>query len=709
MAEQALRESEERFRAVFAQAPVGMVLTTRDGKILEANQAFLQMVGRTIEEISGRDTSQMTHPDDVALTRQFLAGLWSGSTSTHSIEKRYFHTSGAIVWARSSGTIHRDPEGQPMQVIVLVEDITERKLADRRLHVQYAVSRVLAKATSFDETVASLLEEMGNSLGWVQGALWMVEEPARQLCCRKTWQAPEIASRVFAQTCEATRFSPGLGLPGRVWETGQPLWLEDLREDQNFPRIQAALQTGFRSAFAFPIRAARGRVVGVVEFFASRLHRLDPELLETSAALGRQIGQFLQRNQAEQELRESEAVHRAVLETALDCIVTIDQDSRICEFNPAAERTFGHRRTDVMGHDMADLLIPAGLRDAHRQGLTHYLATGQGPVLNRRIEVTARHADGREFPVELAITRIPTDGPALFTAYLRDISERQESERLLRERARISALGAQVGLALTQGNSLQEMLGLCTVAIVQQMEAAFARIWTLHEDGQMLELRASAGLYTHLNGAHARVPVGQFKIGLIAAEREPHLTNDVQHDPRVGNQEWARQEGMVAFAGYPLIVDNRLVGVVALFARHLLGPDTLAALASIANSIALGIQRKLTEETLVVAKEVAEAANRAKSQFLASMSHELRTPLNAIIGYSEMLQEEVEDLGAAALHPDLQKIHTAGKHLLGLINDVLDLSKIEAGKMDLFVEEFEVASVVQEVGRHRAAVGSEER
>jgi signal transduction histidine kinase/CheY-like chemotaxis protein len=108
-------------------------------------------------------------------------------------------------------------------------------------------------------------------------------------------------------------------------------------------------------------------------------------------------------------------------------------------------------------------------------------------------------------------------------------------------------------------------------------------------------------------------------------------------------------------------------------------------------------ERQQAQEELRQAKDAAEAANQAKSDFLASMSHELRTPLNAILGYSEMLQEEVADLGADAIKPDLQRIHTAGKHLLGLINDVLDLSKIEAGKMDLFIEEFDVASMVNEV------------
>ena len=172
-----------------------------------------------------------------------------------------------------------------------------------------------------------------------------------------------------------------------------------------------------------------------------------------------------------------------------------------------------------------------------------------------------------------------------------NITERKRPEQSQQDRLQIAALGADVGAALTRCESLQELLQQCSEAIVVHLHAAFARIWTLNERDDTLELRASAGMYVHLDGPHGRVPVGRFKIGLIAQERKPHLTNQVVGDPRVRDQEWAQREGMVAFAGYPLLARDHLVGVVAMFARNALTDVTLQGLASISNNIALGIER----------------------------------------------------------------------------------------------------------------------
>jgi PAS domain S-box-containing protein len=151
-------------------------------------------------------------------------------------------------------------------------------------------------------------------------------------------------------------------------------------------------------------------------------------------------------------VRDSAARESAILESALDCIITIDHSGIVREFNPAAERTFGYTRSEVIGTEMAEMLIPPNLREAHRRGLARYMSTGEGPVIGRRIEIEAMRRDGSIFPVELAISRVGIPGTPMFTAYLRDISDRVESDRQLRAaeeryRSLVESLPAVVYLA----------------------------------------------------------------------------------------------------------------------------------------------------------------------------------------------------------------------------------------------------------------------
>ena len=178
------------------------------------------------------------------------------------------------------------------------------------------------------------------------------------------------------------------------------------------------------------------------------------------------------------------------------------------------------------------------------------------------------------------------------------LTGRNHAEEKVRHAARQLALRADVGAALSKTVSTREILQECAEAIVRRLDAAFARIWTsLRHDG-LLELQASAGMYTRLNGAYGRIPFGELKVGWIAGEKKPHLTNDVLTDPRIGDKEWARRCGMVSFAGYPLVVEQRVIGVMAMFARHPLSDDTLDTLAAVADAIAQGIGRKRAEAEL---------------------------------------------------------------------------------------------------------------
>jgi PAS domain S-box-containing protein len=136
------------------------------------------------------------------------------------------------------------------------------------------------------------------------------------------------------------------------------------------------------------------------------------------------------------------ALLEAMLASSLDAVITIDADGSVVMFNDAAEHTFGYVSADVIGRDVAELIIPPGLRHRHYNALTRHLETGTTTILGRRVELTGMRADGSEFPVELTVTRVPLDGRPLFTAYLRDISERQQArQELLASRARIVEAG----------------------------------------------------------------------------------------------------------------------------------------------------------------------------------------------------------------------------------------------------------------------------
>ncbi|MEO5802279.1 MAG: PAS domain-containing protein, partial [Verrucomicrobiota bacterium] len=164
-------------------------------------------------------------------------------------------------------------------------------------------------------------------------------------------------------------------------------------------------------------------------------------------------------------------------------------------------------------------------------------------------------------------------------------------------------LRADISGALVSGKTLPVVLQKCAEAVVNHLDAAFARIWTLKETENILELQASAGIYTHLNGPHGRVKVGEFKIGRIAQSAQPLLTNDVQHDSNISDPKWAKREGMVAFAGYPITLEGRVLGVMGLFARHTLSETVLSELAPITDGIAQWIQRKRAEGDLRESEE----------------------------------------------------------------------------------------------------------
>jgi len=299
----------------------------------------------------------------------------------------------------------------------------------------------------------------------------------------------------------------------------------------------------------------------------------------------------------EEALRDVQMRTRVILDTANDPYVEMDSAGRIIEWNAQAEVVFGWSRDEVLSRLMQDVLVPDTDRAGHVEGLRRYLATGQSRILNNRIEVAALRRDGGTVPVELLVWPVRAAGNLTFSAVLRDITTQKQFEVRLVERARLAALQADVGLALTQCDSLGEMLRQSAASVVRNLEASAVQIWTISDANASPELAAVAGECQSPPDSHL-APAGNVPSVLeIALHGRPYTSNDVQAVRGVGecNED---QPPVASFAGYPLLVEQRLVGVITIFGRHPLTPAAIESLATVANQIALGIERKRTESSI---------------------------------------------------------------------------------------------------------------
>jgi len=319
-----------------------------------------------------------------------------------------------------------------------MKTIRPRRRVEKRdlQQVEHEVARILAETEEPVEVYAAALAAIGHSLDWELGSVWEADPRGERLHCVQTWHAGVVVTE-FEALSERIELGPGEGLPGRVLVTGEPTWLVDAPADGNFPRAGAAERSGLHAAFGFPLLSPKG-LVGVMEFFSRELREPDDRVLRTMRVIGSQVGQVVARRHAAADVRASESRLRAMLESALDAVVNMDDEGRVIGWNPAAEATFGYSAGEAMGREMAELIVPPSLRDAHRRGLARYLETDAPAVLDRRLELTGMHRDGTEFPVELTITRIDLPGAPTFTGYLRDIGERKRAEaELWASRARL--------------------------------------------------------------------------------------------------------------------------------------------------------------------------------------------------------------------------------------------------------------------------------
>ncbi len=331
----------------------------------------------------------------------------------------------------------------------------------------------------------------------------------------------------------------------------------------------------------------------------------DEEERLRSVALQNARSILLARQRAEEVLRKQSEWLRITLASIGDAVISTDAEGRVTFMNGVAEALTGWTRAEAEGRPLPEVFHIVNERTRQPVENPALRALRGGAVVGLANHTVLIARDGTERPIDdsAAPIREGSGAPAGAVLVFRDVTERKRSEQEQAERGRLVSLRAEVAIALASGDGLGVILRRSAEAVVRHLGAAFARVWTLDEAAGVLVLQASAGLYTHLDGPHSRVKVGEYKIGRIAASRQPHLTNAVPDDPNVSDPEWARREGMVAFAGYPLAVEGRVLGVLALFSRHALSGAVLADLAPLADTVAQFIERKRAEAALRESEE----------------------------------------------------------------------------------------------------------
>lgn len=399
--------------------------------------------------------------------------------------------------------------------------IADRNRSERLREADHAVTAILSEEHDLQGAAPRILKAVCETLDWDVGILWQANDEQQVLEYVDSWGRDRRTDEFVADS-RTRRFQPGIGLPGRVWSSAQPVWIGDVVVDANFPRSPVAARLGLHGGFAFPILVGR-HVLGVMEFFARETRRVDTSLLALMAAAGSQIGQFIDRRRAQRRAAESDALSSAVVDAALDCVITIDANGRILEFNPAATQTFGLSREQALGRELAEVLVPPRLRDRHRDALRRCVETGEGRILGQRVEMPALRADGTEFTVELAVTRVGIAQRPAFTAHVRDITDRKriEEERaglLARERAaRIQAEEASrtkdqflATISHELRTPLTAILGWASMLRTRQFDPE--RIQQIHESVYR-NAQAQAQIVDDLLDV-SRVVVGQLRLEL---------------------------------------------------------------------------------------------------------------------------------------------------------------------------------------------------
>ncbi len=435
----ALEAAKNYVDTIITSMADALIVTTSLGNIKTLNRAAKDLFKYDEDELIGKPISliiddqkflnqaSQQHP----LFNQFLRNVEVGCKTKRG-EK--------IVVAFSCSAIQIEAEGL-QDLVYIGRDITEHQRVRQRQAVQYTTTRILSESGTIRQTTQKILQAIAENLGWDLGEVWTPNQylgasvPKQEhptptmLRCVETWVRPSVAVPELTSATWQTTFAPGVGLPGRIWATGSPYWMTDIVDDTDFLRSETASIAGLHGAFGFPIQGD-SELLGVMTFYSREVHQVDEDLLQTMAAIGSQVGQFIKRKQAEAALKESEERYRDLFENASDLIQSVTADGRFVYVNRAWRETLGYNNeAEIAEMSLYDIMHP----DCKAHGLQTFSRVMSGEKLDQ-VKVEFITKNGRKISLEGSLNcKFVKGQPVATRAIFRDITERLQTEAALRQ------------------------------------------------------------------------------------------------------------------------------------------------------------------------------------------------------------------------------------------------------------------------------------